>query len=410
MAGKRTFLFLQGPVGWFFERLGHELRVRGHQVLRVNCNGGDRLTWRTGGACDFTGDPTRWPGFLRDLVLAEAVEDVVLFGDCRPRHSIASRILRPLGVRIHVFEEGYFRPDWITCEQGGVNARSNLPRDARFYLEAAHRLSNQPWPPCRPVGPSLGGLTMAAFTYYAATALLRPCFRDGRSHRPCGPFAEGVHWLRRGVILTRRRRQAEARQRALLADQRPFFLLPLQLDADMQIRRHSRFAGMREVISETVRSFAVHAPPETRLVIKNHPLDCGRVDYEAVVGREADDAGVTGRTLYLDGGTLPALMERAAGTVVVNSTVGLSSLHRGVPTIVLGRAVYDLPGLTHDAQGGRCDRLDTFWTAPEPPGMDLYRAFRRVVIERTQLNGGFYTRQGLACGVPLAADRLETAI
>ena len=408
MGRTRTFLFLQGPVGWFFDQLGRELLARGHRVTRVNFNGGDRLTWRLPGAHDFTGPPSSWPAFVRDLVLAERIEDAILFGDCRPRHSIARRVLRPLGVRIRVFEEGYFRPDWITCEEGGVNAYSSLPREPHYYFDAAHRLSNQAWAPCREVGPSLAGLTMAAFTYYAAVAALRPRFPFNRTHRPCGPVREGLSWLGRGTRLARRRREAELRQQALLADRRPFFLLPLQLDSDMQIRRHSRFDDMSEVIGETVRSFAAHAPGSARLVIKNHPLDCGRVDLEAVVTQEARAAGIERRTIFLDGGALPVLLDRALGTVVVNSTAGLSSLHRGVPTIVLGRALYDLPGLTHDARGGRFDRLHQFWRSPEPPKMDLYRAFRRTVIEQTQLNGGFYTRTALAFAVPLAADRLET--
>ncbi|WP_250313331.1 capsular polysaccharide export protein, LipB/KpsS family, partial [Escherichia coli] len=31
------------------------------------------------------------------------------------------------------FEEGYLRPQFITVEEGGVNAYSSLPRDPDFY-------------------------------------------------------------------------------------------------------------------------------------------------------------------------------------------------------------------------------------------------------------------------------------
>jgi capsular polysaccharide export protein len=44
--GLRSFLFLQGPQSYFFERVGRALIARGHRVHRVNLNLGDRLFWR----------------------------------------------------------------------------------------------------------------------------------------------------------------------------------------------------------------------------------------------------------------------------------------------------------------------------------------------------------------------------
>lgn len=129
----------------------------------------------------------------------------------------------------------------------------------------------------------------------------------------------------------------------------------------------------------------------------------------SVLAAKARVAGVEGRTVYLDGGDLPGLLGAARGLVTVNSTTGLSGLHRGLPTLVLGTAIYDLPGLTHAAGADQAARLEHFWRAPQAPDMDLYRAFRRVVMARTQIDGGFYTEPGLAQAVPLAAARLAQA-
>jgi capsular polysaccharide export protein len=41
----RSFLFLQGPPGPFFARLGAALQAAGHAVHRINFNGGDRVSW-----------------------------------------------------------------------------------------------------------------------------------------------------------------------------------------------------------------------------------------------------------------------------------------------------------------------------------------------------------------------------
>ena len=74
--------------------------------------------------------------------------------------------------------------------------------------------------------------------------------------------------------------------------------------------------------------------------------------------------------------------------MVVNSTVGLSALHHGVPTKVCGEALYDQTGLTYGSS------LDQFWcAAPQAvPQRALYWRFREHLLRHTQLNGNFYKR------------------
>lgn len=38
----KSFLFLQGPPGPLFLRLGQAMEARGHSVCRINLGGGDR--------------------------------------------------------------------------------------------------------------------------------------------------------------------------------------------------------------------------------------------------------------------------------------------------------------------------------------------------------------------------------
>jgi len=103
-------------------------------------------------------------------------------------------------------------------------------------------------------------------------------------------------------------------------------------------------------------------------------------------------------------GDLNALLEKAAGVVVVNSTVGLSAIQAARPTIVLGRAIYDLNGLGYQGT------LDTFWMdalKPEnKPDDKLFRAFRDSLITLTQVNGDFYTKKGVRMAVSGCIPRL----
>lgn len=56
---------------------------------------------------------------------------------------------------------------------------------------------------------------------------------------------------------------------------------------------------------------------------------------------------VEGRVLYVHDLHLPTLLTNARGCVVINSTVGLSALYHNCPLKVVGRAFYDIDGLTY---------------------------------------------------------------
>ena len=90
--------------------------------------------------------------------------------------------------------------------------------------------------------------------------------------------------------------------------------------------------------------------------------------------------------------------------MLVNSTVGMLALERGRPTLAFGQAVYNLPGLTHQGD------IDTFWSDPKPPDMALMRDFIRVVMHRTQINGGYFSRPAIERAVAGAVPRLEAAL
>jgi capsular polysaccharide export protein len=165
-----------------------------------------------------------------------------------------------------------------------------------------------------------------------------------------------------------------------------YFLVPLQVHNDAQVHVHSHFDSVDAFISHVVLSFAAHAPADTTLVIKHHPMDRGYHDYTRLLKRLARAHGIQDRVRYIHDQHLPTLLSHARGVVVINSTVGLSALHHGTPLKVCGDAIYDMNGLTY--QGA----LDDFWYAAEkvPFNRELFARFQGYLIEHTQLNGSFY--------------------
>lgn len=391
----RTFLFLQGPYGRFFRRLGDRLAVAGHRVERINFNGGDRHDWGKGGH-DFTGGAEAWPIFVDGFLEEHAITDLVLYGDCRPLHSIAHGIARLRGCRIHVFEEGYIRPDFLTLERDGVNGNSTLSGDPEWYLAQAALLP--PVTPQPPIAASFERRVRESLGYQLNAVIARPRFWRYRRHRPYGAPQEAIGWLWKWARRSRDRSHSAAVLKQI--GERPFFCFPLQLSSDHQIRSHSPFPDMPVAIAYVIRSFARHAPADTLLVLKQHPLHADLINYPALIRQEALRAGVADRVFYLEDADIGAMVANARGVVTVNSTTGTLALRCVTPTAVLGHAVYNMPRITH--QGS----LDAFWAHPAPPEPEVFDAFCRVLLDRCLVHGGYLSEEGLARLVEGSMTRL----
>ncbi|MBN2427413.1 MAG: capsular biosynthesis protein [Deltaproteobacteria bacterium] len=395
---KRSFLFLQGPHGPFFRQLGSFLAGQGHRVRRVNFHGGDVSDWSDQNSVDFLEPISAWPGFCRKLLAEQEISDLVVYGDCRCQHTKAMVEARLAGVRIHVFEEGYLRPHWITLQANGVNGHSELPKTAAFYLDVAKNLSE---PAFSPVGPAMRWQVGYCLRYYAGKIRHHERFHHYLRHRPLHPVHESRLWLKRFLCHPVRKHQALKNCRDLQQGNPPYYLVCLQLDSDAQIQCHSPFTSVAEFISQVLRSFANFAPENTRLVIKNHPLDNGAVNYQNLITIQAHALGIEHRVIFLHYGPLATLIRGSQGVVLVNSTVGTQALFHAKPTVVLGRAVYDFASLTF--QGG----LDDFWYHGEPPDRKVFQAFRLYLFNHVLLNGSFYAPKLRKTAIVSATKRLS---
>jgi len=392
-------MLLQGLMGPFFRKLGLGLREAGYEVFKVNFNGGDRAYWRLPNGMDYRGPLAEWPETFTRLLRDHQITDVMLFGDCRDYHIGPLAECRAQGITTWVFEEGYIRPDWVTMENGGVNGHSLLSRDPQWYRDRAAELPAVPQH--NKVPSSFRQRAFQGLWYNTADVLTRWRYPGWKTHRPWHPLVEGVGWARKLMRREERRQQGAELLARLQNEGAGYFLFPLQLDSDAQIRLHSPFAGMIEAIKLVLQSFAEHAPHGARLVVKEHPLDNGVRDWQLETSDLAERFGIADRVDYLASGDIEAIAEGAMGMVTVNSTSGTLGLVRGVPVVVLGKAVYDLPDLTF--QGG----LDRFWTQATAPDTATFAAFYRVLIDKCLIPGGFFSDEALDKVVTHAIARFE---
>ncbi|MCB1395411.1 MAG: capsular biosynthesis protein [Rhodobacter sp.] len=384
----RRFLFLQGPHGPFFRQLGTMLRRTGAEVWRVGFNRGDQGYWGRANYIAYTDSQEAWPEAVAGLFTRLAITDLVLYGDTRFIHAEAVRQAHARGITVHVFEEGYLRPWWVTYERGGSNGNSRLMElsvpEMHRALEACETdLIDAPahWGDMRQH-------VFYGFAYHARILLANGRYRGFKPHRALDVGAEFRLYLRRLVEMPLQGIERRIATWRVRTGGFPYHLALLQLEHDASFQMHSPFSTMTEFLEVAIRGFAEGAPPHHHLVFKAHPLEDGRTQVKANIRRLARQYGVAGRVHFIRGGKLAGLLNHARSSVTVNSTAAQQVLWRGMPLKVFGDAVYDKPEFVSTQP------LREFFAAPTRPDLRAYRDYRRFLLETSQLPGGFYSASG----------------
>lgn len=384
----RKFLFLQGPHGPFFHRLGTMLAASGASVQRVGFNRGDRAFWPDGATfLPYRGTVGDWPDEVARLLDAD-VTDLVLYGDTRPVHAHAVKAARERGITIHVFEEGYLRPHWVTYERGGSNGNSRLMtltlKDMRAALAQVD--NDQPDAPAR-WGDMRQHIFWGALYHWFVWSGFWD-FRNYRPHREITVWQEFLLHCKRLIL------QPFHRWERMLATFRirmggfPYHLVLLQLEHDASFRAHSPFTSMTEFVETVIDGFAKGAPRHHHLVFKAHPLEDGRVPLKRTIRDVARKHGVAARVHFVRGGKLAQLLNHARSAVTVNSTAAQQALWRGLPLRAFGAAVFGKPEFVSSQP------LPDFFARPTRPDTRAYREYRRYLLETSQIPGGFYSSRG----------------
>jgi capsular polysaccharide export protein len=377
----------------------HELaiamRERGMKVERINICAGDHIDWPEP-ATNFRGRFRDWPVFFDNFLREHQITDILLFGDCRPYHVSARGVAALRGIRTYVLEEGYLRPHWMTLELDGVNGHSRLARNKEWLIEQADALPPEPYLP--PITANFRRRVRDTARHYIAVHAASLAYPFYRTHRKGSALMEAAGWGWKYLFSGLRERQASGVLRGLR--EKPFFLFPLQLSGDYQIRSHSPFPDMRAAAAYVIESFARHAPEEAHLLIKAHPFDTSLFNWRHFVRRRASRLGIGDRVHFIDGGDLNQLAAETTGMVCVNSTSATLALAAGTPVCTLGQAIYKVPGLTFPRH------LDEFWTDPVPPEPGLYGAFRRVLVDRCLVRGGVASESAVQTLIKSMLERL----
>lgn len=398
---RQVVLFLQGPITPFFKLIADRLEAEGAKCLRINLCFGDWLFWRRPGATNYRGRKSDWPAFIDQFIARHGVTHVVLLGEQRFYHRKAIEAAKRYGVEVVATDFGYLRPDWITFERNGMSADSEFPREPEAIRQLARAAG--PFEKRRKFQDSFFTQSIWDMAYHLLSSLFRPFYPFYDSHQVYHPV---MVYIGTGIRIALRKLGRNQRANdvilRLLESDAGYFVFPLQMQNDFQIRAYSRFNGIEEALEEVVASFAANAEPEHQLVIKVHPLDPGMISWRRRCKGIMQQYGVADRVRYIDGGSLAVLLKGALGVITINSTVGIWSLLEGKPTHTLGESVYNVPGLVDQ------NSLDQFWSSPTPPDLSLRDDFMQAMAGAVQIRGVYYNQPGLNNAVEEAARRLLT--
>lgn len=385
----RNFLFLQGPHGPFFRRLAKMLQAAGSETWRVGFNAGDAAFWTEKKTfIPFQDSIENWSERFQEIVSEKSITDIVLYGDTRRIHAEAIDQANKLGLMVHVFEEGYLRPYWVSYERGGSNGNSALMGWSVPSMQSALASADldMPEPPAH-----WGDMRHHIFygaLYHWHVMFANGAFRNFQPHRDLTVSQEFRVYLRRLLLMPAIWADRVFATHRIKTGGFPYHLALLQLEHDSSFQKHSPFSTMTEFLAQIIDGFARGAPTHHHIVFKAHPLEDGRVNLRKEIRKLAAKHGVTDRVHYVRGGKLARLLDHARSAVTVNSTAAQQALWRGLPLKVFGDAVYAKPEFVSTQS------LPEFFARPTRPDSRAYRDYRHFLLETSQVTGGFYSASG----------------
>lgn len=386
---RKNVLLLQGPVGPFFKHFAEFLKDNNVNVFKINFHYGERFFFKGAQATLYKGTVEKWSSYLEQILRQRQIQQIFLIGKHKIYHQIAIKLCQQLGIQVYVFEEGYIRSGYVTIEENGVNGDSTLPKDQKTYLQWDNHNYLEP--------PESTTLNIAAryynhwkyyYLYSLGLFLSQWLIPNYQHHIPAKGWRNFLKWNKffwKLPVVTLLPFAKEKNSLWTYKNIGKYYIAILQINTDSAITQYSQYTKMEDFITEVIESFANHAPRDSKLMIKHHPLDRGIHCYKNLIETSIEKHQLKDRVLYIIDIHLNMAFENSRGCIVVNSTAGFTALTHQVPTIAMSQqAIYNIPGLTVQSS------LDDFWLQNENADSELLAKFRSYLIYHTQMRGCFY--------------------
>ncbi len=289
------------------------------------------------------------------------------------------------GISKLVFEQGLFRPNYVTIDGRGVNRHNSIDS-----LEAL--LSSDPFP------------YQQTALYRDLTSLLPLPKDDIQSYKRQVPkLSLAVAYLRmklqpRARVFLRTAEGRDLLDAVVFPRMRPapktcildsilatgrfkhVILCPFQVETDTQVLIHSPIVRtMRKyvaIISDAVAAYNAGREDRACALFKVHPM------HDLHIQVDHEDA------FLINESTVPEILQRRCDLVItINSTAGIEAIEAGLPVITLGEAFYNMPKIISGTCREPSELLALIRRALAEPTVDraLQKRFIRALKEKYQV-------------------------
>lgn len=122
-----------------FSQLTSTLESYSHATSQIGFNQEDKIFWANKrNFFPYTLPTHAWSGFLQREFRNKQITDLVIYNDTRSFHKNAIQAAHAKGINLHILEEDYLRPYWITFERDGCNGNLKLMSLARSAVVLDH--------------------------------------------------------------------------------------------------------------------------------------------------------------------------------------------------------------------------------------------------------------------------------
>ena len=376
-------LLLMGPIGTFFSRLGNYLERKQIQTYKVIFPFYE-FGFKKNQIINFNHKIDLFEPFLIEVIKEKKIKHIFMYGDILTPHRIAidtCKRLRTEGIDVstEIFELGYLRPNYVTLEKNSVNFKSNIPKERSFYEHLI--VSNVIPRPKYKMGIRLRKIWKGiTFIQHSLTNYKIVPYQHKLQPKPIYLYYQALGLVRKYIYSL-----TEYKLKKNIGRDRKYFLVVLQVAIDSQIIEGSKFESVEDFIKYVIKSFKNSNVKDVNLVIKHHPRDRGYNNYSKLIKEEKKKYNLNKNIIYIHDEKIANLLRNpnCKGSVIVNSSVGIQALFHNIPVKALGRAIYDIDGLTDQKS------LDEFWKDPFGPDRKLFISFYNYILQQTQINGNF---------------------
>ncbi|TYS52493.1 hypothetical protein FZC83_16820 [Rossellomorea marisflavi] len=287
----------------------------------------------------------RYMHYIDKFIDKHDVQVVCLFNGYHWIDQVTKVIAHKRGLDVIYFEDGLFRPYTITCDPKGINEMSSIPRSASFYdaieLDEKRLKKHLFTPESDHLHEKNESLLVVAFVKLLSMI-------GSSLHIHPNYYVHITFWQGLKYFFKKRTFSRQIEDEVELPEE--YVFLPFQVSRDTQILYHSpHIKDMRDLLDHTfnaVKAINVAEGKNLHIVVKEHPEDMSRVNYDDLKERYKNEEEV----LFVEKFDIHTLIEKTEAVVTINSTVGIEALAKTKRVVTLGDAFYNIEGVVHHAR------------------------------------------------------------